>query len=129
MKSHNSFKSKVSTAESSPSIYYFGQRKFNIIHAQLRMNCSNLNAHLYNLHVIDSPSCVCSHHVEDTVHFFFQCPLYYTQRLKLRDVVNRFTEFKIETLLHGDDSISYDDNLEILQGVHDFIKDSDRFGT
>ena len=40
------------------------------IHAQLRMNCSNLNAHLHSLHVIDSPACVCSHSIEDTAQFF-----------------------------------------------------------
>ena len=35
-------------------------REANIAHAQLRMQCSNLDGHLYNLHVIDSPKCSCS---------------------------------------------------------------------
>ena len=36
------------------SLFYIGVRKFNVIHAQLRMNCNNLNAHLHvdvHLHV------------------------------------------------------------------------------
>ena len=60
--------------------------KFNVIHAQLRMNC-DLNAHLYNLHVIDNPAsaCLCSHNIDDTA-----------QRISLQYVVSRFTEFKLK---------------------------------
>ena len=32
-------------------------RSLNIAHAQLRVNCSNLNNDLYQLHVIDDPKC------------------------------------------------------------------------
>ena len=128
-KSHNSFKSKITETEKCSPLYYIGARKFNIIHAQLRMKCSNLNSHLYGLHVIDSPVCVCSYNVEDTAHFFLDCPLYYTQRLKLRDIVARLTEFKLETLLFGDENIDYVNNVSIVQAVHKFIEDTDRFGT
>ena len=96
------------------SLFYIGIRKFNVIRAQLRMNCSNLNAHLHNLHVIDSPACVCSHSIEDTAaHFFLYCPLYYTQRLTLQNIVSRYTEFKLETLLFGDTNIDNEDNITI----------------
>ena len=100
---------------------------FNVIHAQLRMNCSNLNAHLHNLHVIDSPACVCSHSIEDTAHFFLYCPLYYTQRLALQNIVSRYTEFKLETLLFGDTNIDNEDNITIILAVHDYIKNLERF--
>ena len=46
-------------------------REANIAHAQLIMQCSNLNVHLYNLHVIDSPKCSCSYKCEDINPFFF----------------------------------------------------------
>ena len=62
--------SKITPIVNCPDLYYVGLRKFNIIHAQLRMNCSNVNAHLHSLHVIDSPACVCSHRDKDTAHFF-----------------------------------------------------------
>ena len=75
--SYNSFRSKITPIVNCPDLYYVGLRKFNIIHAQLRMNCSNLNAHLHSLHVIDSPACVCSHREEDTAHFFLDCSFYY----------------------------------------------------
>ena len=32
-------------------LYYYGKRKFNIIHARLRMKCSEVTAHLYNMHI------------------------------------------------------------------------------
>ena len=91
------------------------------------MNCSNLNAHLYSLHVIDSPTCGCSHRVEDTAHFFLDCPLHYAQRLLLRNTVTRFSQFRLETLLYGDDNLDYESNVASILAVHEFIKDSERF--
>ena len=78
-----------------------GLRKFNLIHAQLRKNCSNLNARLHSLHVIDSPACVCSHSIEGTA-FFLDCALYHVQRLALRNTVSRFSHFRLETSLYDD---------------------------
>lgn len=123
VKSHTSFKNKITETEKCSPLYYIGERKFNILHAQLRMNCSNLNSHLYGLHVIDSPACACSHDKEDTAHFFLDCPLYYTERLKLRDIATRLSKFKLETLLFGDENIDYDNNVLIVQAVHQFIED------
>ena len=87
---------------------------------------ANLNAHLYSLHVIDSPACRCSHRVEDTAHFFLGCPLYYAQRLSLRNTVTRCSQFRIETLLYGDDDLDYESNVAIILALHEFIKDSER---
>ena len=121
--SHNSFKNKIVTDKCPPSsLFYLGQRKFNIIHAQLRMNCSNLSAHLYSLHVVNSPAYICSHTAEDTAHYFLDCPLYYTQRMILRNVVTRYTQFDLNVLLYGDSGIDHDRNVVIIQAVHDYIR-------
>ena len=125
--SYDTFKKNIANPLECSSLFYVGIRKFNVIHAQLRMNCSNLNAHLHNLHVIDSPACVCSHSIEDTAHFFLYCPLYYIQRLALQNIVSRYTEFKLETLLFGDTNIDNVDNITIILAVHDYIKNSGRF--
>ena len=126
--SHNSFKNKIVTDKCPhSSLFYLGQRKFNIIHAQLRMNCSNLSAHLFSLHVVNSPACICSHKAEDTAHYFLDCPLYYTQRMILRNVVTRYTQFDLKILLYGDSGIDHDRNAVIVQAVHDYIRDSERF--
>ena len=51
------------------SLYFGFSRQLNIVHAQLRMQCSNLNFHLLYLHVADSASCRCSHKCEDVNHY------------------------------------------------------------
>ena len=38
---------------------FIGSRLEQIIMAKLRMQCSNLNGHLYSLKIIDSPACLC----------------------------------------------------------------------
>jgi hypothetical protein len=91
------------------------------------MECSDLKAHLFNLHVIDSPACPCSHNFEDTKHFLMDCPLYFAQRLVLMNTVSNLTEFTVHTLLFGDDSLNYNDNVIITLAVQDFIRDSERF--
>ena len=67
----NSFRTEITSIVNCPNMYYVGLCKFNTIHAQLRMKCSKLYAHLHSLHVIDSPACVCSHRVGDTTHIFW----------------------------------------------------------
>ena len=83
------------------SLYYLGQQKFNNIHAQLRMNWSNLSVHLYSQSVINSPACMCSHTVEDTAHYILDCSLYYSHRMTLRNVVTKCTQFQIKVLLYS----------------------------
>ena len=91
------------------------------------MKCSNLKAHLLALHVVDDPICICQNEREDNHHFFFSCPLYYTQRLKLADSLNAISTFTLEILLNGDDNLDYESNVVLFQAVHDYIKDSERF--
>ena len=71
--SYNSFRTKLKTINvaNCSKLYYVGQHKLNIIHAQLHMNCSNLSARLHSLHATDSPACGCSHRTEDTFTSFW----------------------------------------------------------
>ena len=108
-------------------LYHYGERKCNIIHAQLRMQCSDLKAHLLALHVIDDPICACRIGIEDTSHFFLHCPLYYTYRLDLMNSVNAVSKFEINILLYGDDELDFESNKQIFSAVHDYIKASGRF--
>ena len=66
---------------SSNHLFYLGSHSENVKLAQLRMNCSKLNAHLFSLHVVDSPKCVCGCAVEDTSHFLMKCPLYHIDKV------------------------------------------------
>ena len=40
-------------------LFFIGLRQEQIIMAKLRMQCSNLNGHLYSMKIIDSPACSC----------------------------------------------------------------------
>ena len=76
---------------------------------------------MYSLHVVDSP--------EDTAHVFLYCPLYYTQRLAPQNIVSRYTEFKLETLLFETKTLTNVDNITIILAVHDYIKNQKGFST
>ena len=62
---------------------------------------------------------------QNNLHFFLDCPLYYVQRLALRNTVSRY--FRLETLLYGDDNLDYKTDVAIVLAVNEFIKDSERF--
>ena len=49
------------------------------------------------------------------------------QRMTLRNVVTRYTQFDLNVLLYGDSGIDHDRNVVIIQAVHDYIRDSERF--
>ena len=122
------FKTSISIEHKVNPLYCGINRKLGIIQSQFRMVCSNLNAHLYNLHVVDNPFCLCSNTiVEDCKHFFFECPLYNIQRVKLIDNVMKLTNVSLEVLLYGDEDISFKDNKEIFAHVEKYIEESERF--
>ena len=56
------------------------------------MGCSKLKAHLhFELHVEDSPHCVCDQVNEDPYHYFFLCPFYKVQRVQMMNDLSRYT--------------------------------------
>ena len=57
-----------------PLCSYGISRKLNVIHCQLRLKCSDLKAHLYDMHVIDDAHCICLSGREDSNHFFLYLP-------------------------------------------------------
>ena len=91
-------------------------------HAQLRMNCSKLNAHLFSLHVSDTAECVCGHDIEDSEHFMLHCPLYLGNRqTMIQTIVNEnihVEDININLLLHGDERYSIEKNKYVFKAVH-----------
>ena len=109
-------------------LYNHGARKLNIIHSQMRMHCSKLNSHLFSLHVIDSPGCQCGFNEEDNNHFLLDCPLYEDLRREMITAILIVTEeIDSQTLLYGNQNLSFDDNIEIFSAVHVLIDASGRF--
>ena len=113
---------------SSNHLFYLGSHSENVKLAQLRMNCSKLNAHLFSLHVVDSPKCVCGCAVEDTSHFLMKCPLYHIDRQILFQTLynHGIHDFDVSLLLYGSNDNSFLLNSHIVNAVHTFIDKSGR---
>ena len=109
-------------------LYNYGSRKVNIIHSQMRMLCSKLKSHLFLLHVADSPRCHCGFNEEDNNHFLLECPLYEDlRRVMIRDILNVTAEIHCDTLMFGNDTLSYEDNVFIFSALHTYIEATGRF--
>ena len=51
---------------------------------QIRLGLSCLNGHLFKYNIVDNPFCPnCYDHVESTIHYFLECPVYSVQRVML----------------------------------------------
>ena len=93
------------------------------------MKCSKLNAHLYSLHVVDSPGCSCGHDTEDSNHYLLICPLYQTSRNKMLKSIAAITPQTLidsNLLLYGSDGLTKAVNTDIFQLVHLFIEETAR---
>ena len=134
MDNYNEYKSSICCKSAMNKLCNGVTRKLNIIHAQLRMKCSNLNHHLFNLHVIESPFCsVCKNIMEDNFHYFFVCPLYHIERNVLFSQVNNILLNKdtltVNILLNGSKYLNLKKNAEIIQLVENYIHNTGRFQT
>lgn len=113
-----------------PKWFSVGDRKVNILHAQLRNKCSPLANDLFENHVIASPICTrCrANKVEDSFHFFIECSKYNNMRQTLSDSItlNQF-DFNVDTILNGDPNRNFNEHLPLVQSIHLFIVDSERF--
>ena len=109
-------------------LYYYGERWTAVHHSRMRLGCSKLNYDLcYNLHVIDHSNCSCGAPVEDAHHFLFVCPNYNEIRTVLCNAVLPLCPFTQDTVLFGNNLLSYKDNVVIFGAVHKYIVDSRRF--
>ena len=103
---------------------------------QLRVGLSVLRHHKKNHNFSDTPSdtCFCKNVVEDTDHFILHCPFYDTHRSELRAKVSSILSLNnidliisSKLLLYGHDSLSLQDNRDILLATLKFIFESNRF--
>ena len=125
----SAFKTAITHVISPNPLFCGHKRTLNIIHSKLRMKCSSLRAHLFSLHVADSPQCICMSGIEDCFHYFFQCPLYNVERVKLLSNAQRLCNVSLNSLLNGDDLLTLEDNLVLFEHVECFIYETERFVT
>ncbi len=106
-----------------PVYYNTGKRLIQIIHANMRMESSNLQYHLFLRHLSDDPSCMCGAPVEDPKHFLMVCPLYRDLRY---DIFGPNIQ-NIKSLLFGNPDDNNESNTTLFLKVHEFIEKSKRF--
>jgi hypothetical protein len=86
-----------------------------------------LNADHFRVNLINESGCVCGWVIEDAIHFFLECCLYVEAREQLTNNLQFLDSLFIETLLFGDDSLSEEQNAQILKSVQLYIKQTKRF--
>ena len=122
------FKSKLNSQVATKNeLFEVGDRKVNILHARLRMECSSLNGHLYKNHIIDTPKCQCGDINEDNYHYFFVCPKFIRERDKLHNVIIQKGPFTLKTVLTGMDNADLSTNIMIMKAVQNYIVETKRF--
>ena len=125
--SANAFKSYLDRDRHTPPKYYsYGNRKAQVLHTRLRLNCSSLKHHLFSKNIEDNPFCLCGE-VESTSHYFLYCPNYAVMRQELLTEIRTITQPNLKLLLYGDDNLTPKDNELVFDKVHKYILNTKRF--
>ena len=110
-----------------PKHFYYGPRKLNIILTQRRNSYSFLNYDLSKVNIVNDASYLCGAPREDVYHYFFTCPNYTEIRLTLMNNLNWVQIIDLNLLTCGSDVLTYEENINILKHIFNFIKFSERF--
>ena len=125
----NAFKSRLDQnviVPEMPKYFYIGDRRLQMLHTRLRTNCSSLNQDLFRKTISDTSQCTCGS-TESADHFLLACPLYHGQRQELFQVISLICPISVNVLLFGNSTVSYENNVKLLEAVHNYIKQSKRF--
>ena len=118
----NSFKCLINTKNTKvPAHYHVGCRLGQILHARLRMNCSDLNALLFIRNLVESPNCNCG--ITETVsHFLLDCPRHTTLRQQLFFSLLDIPEtISLNLLIFGSVNLNDEENKAVFKSVQTFI--------
>ena len=112
-----------------PKHFYYGPRKLNIILTQLRSSYSFLNYDLSKVNIVNDAACSCGAPREDAFHYFFTCPNYTEIRRIMMNNLNwvQTSDWNLNLLIRGSDDLTYEENINIIKHVFNFIKSSKRF--
>ena len=76
--------------------------------------------------IIENPLCNCGE-IEDPFQFFFECNQYNFIRRDMLTCISTICNSNLYILLHGNDGLSEEQNLNIFIADHNFIIKSKRF--
>lgn len=121
---------KKETKTLSNNYYTLNRRFVQITLAQIRIQFSNLNTHLFTKGCVNSPECACAERPETPLHYFLKCNLYDLPRqLMLQTLVKYAPNDSDSTLLHLilQGNGNYFENVEIISAVSEFLNSTGRF--
>ena len=107
--------------------YYTGTRQGQILHARLRLECSDLNEVLHRKNLVASPACSCGHPRETTDHYLHECPNYRLERTALYQSVAQYGPITTNLLLYGKNELDHEINTSIFDNVQKFLLQTNRF--
>ena len=117
-------------------LHNLGTKSGNSYHTQLRVGRSQLNGHLYEIGLSNTPACLCGHKLESVSHFLLDCFLYHNERktlmLNIRDLVRpqASKKYLCNVMIYGDYSMelqnTYDTHKTIFFHVQDFLCQTNR---
>jgi hypothetical protein len=110
-----------------PKHFYYGPRKLNIILTQLRNSYSFLNYDLSKVNIVNDASRSCGASREDVYHYCFTCSNYTEIRLTIMNNLNWVQTIDLYLLTCGTDVLTYEENINVLKHVFNFIKSSESF--
>ena len=116
------FKRRLTWRQKQLKYYNAGTRMGSILHTRIRLNCSNLQHHLYLRYITEDQRCQCGWPSETAEHYLLHCPLHKNERMLYIPV--NLTPYQ---LLHGDESKTYLENVSLFENVQKFILESKRF--
>lgn len=114
-------------------LYDYGRRLTQMSHTRIRVQFSNLNQHLYDHGLSNSPNCIHCAVPETPIHYFMECARYQNIRTQMINEgmailpsINRTGRIPLKTLLHGSDKLPYPDNVKLFDIIHTYIRKSGR---
>jgi len=98
-------------------------------YTRLKFSCSNLNADLFRVNLVTSPTCACRTGIEDCFHFLYNCPYYDVQReLMINDLTNLgVIDLRVESLMICEIFYPPEIALEIQRIILKYIMRTGRF--
>jgi hypothetical protein len=106
---------------------YTGNRRGQIYHTRLRLQCSKLNAHLYERNITDSPACNCGAERETPIHYLLECTNYINERDILFEELTNYLALPADALLTSSDALSDDENNKLFESTQHDILQTKRF--